>query len=567
MANERKGVAYEAIVYLALQELHAAGALNGPVHWNVRPGGMTIDPDFTIGEDPNKPLQILLVSHCGSTGNSHMKSWRNLGELGEAKTLLDFQPEVFCLTFGLFKEELTKLQAAAFDGFEYVSADLEPAALKTAVADLKSIKRLRKETLDGNIQLSSSLSIWMKGKIKKLLSGKNLEISKLWDEHSLRSVPVSRAPIPSGVRRGTAKLLAFPNWELAKRLFHDKKATDGPQVLSDLGITRSFGGKLMPYDKELIDLFSRTPLTTLKMLYENDWGVSVARMAGVLRNPSRLAGVEKYFRDNKTSLTKANTLLPILNGKYIKIGEGLGLQSEDGNWVFDFFLSIVRAARGAQNAFGYAQLAKEIIDADGFGVALSDESKKLLLSPWGNLSEWSSGDLDLEDEIVKAIAAALVDAVHGVKDWSATVAEAKKLYLRTYLEAKLACHRSLDPVGFQIRASIVGSTRRIPTCFAERIGSNRSGRTECYIASKTLIKWQSCSDAGREHKKKELCGRGIGLRYHWTGSSFIRRPNVEKMFLVLDGSWQQDDINSLLHAAWDDVYYPDEIDKMIKAIV
>ena len=92
------------------------------VHWNVKPDGMSIDPDFTLGIDPHRPHTVLLVSHCRSSKESEKKTWRNLGELGEAKTVLPIVPQVFCLTFGLFKEELTALQAAAFDGFAYIPA-------------------------------------------------------------------------------------------------------------------------------------------------------------------------------------------------------------------------------------------------------------------------------------------------------------------------------------------------------------------------------------------------------------------------------------------------------------
>jgi hypothetical protein len=83
----------------------------------------------------------------------------------------------------------------------------------------------------------------------------------------------------------------------------------------------------------------------------------------------------------------------------------------------------------------------------------------------------------------------------------------------------------------------------------------------------TLINWQTCSDAGRDHKKKELCGRAIGLRYHWDGKAFIRRPGIQKMILVLDGTWRQSDLNALLRSGWDEIFYPDEMEQLAKAIV
>ena len=77
------------------------------------------------------------------------------------------------------------------------------------------------------------------------------------------------------------------------------------------------------------------------------------------------------------------------------------------------------------------------------------------------------------------------------------------------------------------------------------------------------------SDAGRDHKKKELCGRAVGLRYSWDAKTktFIKRPGVDKLFLVVDGTWRQSDLDALIRAGWDEIFYPDEMDKLAAAIV
>lgn len=87
------------------------------------------------------------------------------------------------------------------------------------------------------------------------------------------------------------------------------------------------------------------------------------------------------------------------------------------------------------------------------------------------------------------------------------------------------------------------------------------------VCNHTLINWQSAHSSHTNDKKKELCGRAIGLRYHWNGKAFVRRPGIEKMILVLDGTWKQADLNALLRAGWDEIYYPDEMDQLAKAIV
>jgi hypothetical protein len=42
---------------------------------------------------------------------------------------------------------------------------------------------------------------------------------------------------------------------------------------------------------------------------------------------------------------------------------------------------------------------------------------------------------------------------------------------------------------------------------------------------------------------------------------------VSRLFLVLDGSWTDGDLAALLRAGWDTIFYPDEMDKLVKAIV
>ena len=47
----------------------------------------------------------------------------------------------------------------------------------------------------------------------------------------------------------------------------------------------------------------------------------------------------------------------------------------------------------------------------------------------------------------------------------------------------------------------------------------------------------------------------------------MRRPGIEKLILVLDGTWRQNDLDSLLRAGWDEIFYPDEMDELAKAVV
>jgi hypothetical protein len=116
-AGERKGITYEAIVKVALEELVRKGKLAGTVFWNEKPDDMTIEPDFTVGPDKDHPTHVFLVTHSGAAGNSHMKFWRNIGELAEAKVRLAKPARVYSVSFdSAIKADLKVLQGTVFDG-------------------------------------------------------------------------------------------------------------------------------------------------------------------------------------------------------------------------------------------------------------------------------------------------------------------------------------------------------------------------------------------------------------------------------------------------------------------
>jgi len=141
---------------------------------------------------------------------------------------------------------------------------------------------------------------------------------------------------------------------------------------------------------------------------------------------------------------------------------------------------------------------------------------------------------------------------------------------QTALEQKLVTYRDFQPLRTLILDSVGGKISKVAASFSERSGIRGSGGESTVIVRKsTLINWQSCSDAGRDHKKKELCGRAVALRYSWDANAekFIPRPGVKKLILVLDGTWRQSDLDALVRSGWDEIYYPDEMDKLAKAIV
>ena len=120
MASEKRGLFYEALVYVLLKKL----IQNSTVFWNQTPSLMTIDTDITIGDSVDCPNYLYLISHSTAEHNSDMKFWRNMGEVFEAKTLLQSKPKAICILMDdKFKKNLLLIQPYAFDDFIIVSQE------------------------------------------------------------------------------------------------------------------------------------------------------------------------------------------------------------------------------------------------------------------------------------------------------------------------------------------------------------------------------------------------------------------------------------------------------------
>jgi hypothetical protein len=144
-------------------------------------------------------------------------------------------------------------------------------------------------------------------------------------------------------------------------------------------------------------------------------------------------------------------------------------------------------------------------------------------------------------------------------------------YIHNLIEAKLCTYKDFEPLFLILQKSIP----KIPhvhyrTCFAEKAGLNgRSGVTTVALVGNTIINWQSSYEGHPADKTKELSGRAVGLRYTWDEKTkkFKKRPGVEKLILFLDGTWKQKHLHALVQAGWDEIFYPDEIDKLKNAII
>lgn len=608
MAGEKKGKAYEALVHVALLELVAEGKLAGPVHWNVTPTGMSIEPDFITGSDPNNPKTLLLLSHCASVKNSDMKMWRNLGELVEAKTMLPTMPRVYCLTFGIIKTDLEPIQQHAFDQFVWVRQGTHPwvddldELICACLSDFPKGQEAQtvymrskqgKATADRKVACQR-----LKSLLEALYKGKSAELDNMWSDHRSRVPPVAQGARDTFFRRGIGKLLPLDN----QITIDGEGRTVGPikQDSIDLLETLEFGRKTVGgariTDSEIVWAVRNIPRRNIDILMEARNIPRVAEWIETLRNLHRikpqLEFIERHWERLITPQGMFDSLKLCHRSPHKLCPQGAA-EGSKRVWLFHAVSELIKINSGSRTSFGLAFLMgildrkkavrqhREVVRAMVRREVEwhAPETIRLGLQDWqsaGSEQSFAFTDEDLARvSCVLAEMLSLVPKPNAMRDTGALI----KATIQTVLEAKLLTYRGFDPIGSILSTTISSTSGEGPryiltqACFAEATATSgvkidpRSSGTEVVVCKNTMINWQSCSDAGRDHKKKELCGRAIGLRYHWNGNAFVRRPGVKKMILVLDGTWKQADLNALIRSGWDEICYPDEIDALKKAIV
>jgi hypothetical protein len=588
MAGERKGKTYEAMAYAALTLLGRKDEIDGEVFWNQKPAGMSIEPDLTIGEDKDHPDTCILITQSGSAKNSDMKSWRNLGELVESKTVFEKLPRVLSLVFdAVIKEELKKVQEAAFDG-QLIVGDLDygdgfQAWVDANLNDLpthyltKSAKILELYDSKSDPELRKLLDR-LAADLAKLVAKTNPPMEQLWKLERARVKGTAPKAKTTYVRRGSSALLVVQDPKPFERLYGGKKVQveEIPEYAYALGFADKFGSIAQPASKELQNLFDlfRSDLASLDRILKSAPMDKIEGWIQTLRNLNHLVFMGEYVLEEYDNLRKpeelARQFLELHDNPDALVDQGSVPEDWNSNsvWLYEVLLHLSRAFGGTSTSDGYAQIASRAAALPGMPPA-SNRVYTIVLSDWLRRQDIET----MPNEVLFGLAVVLSGRLSEIpkSKLAELIRELASSAASNILEAKLMTYRGFEPLAVLIEFAVKGAKRvAIKSCFAEAGGiGGQAGKTTILKAKNTLINWQSCSDAGRDHKKKELCGRAVALRYTWDAVSktFKPRPGVSKLILVLDGTWRQSDLDALLRAGWDEIYYPDEMDKLAKAIV
>ena len=586
MAGEQKGKAYEAFTKAALERLKTKGHLKDNIFWDERPETMTIIPDLTLGRDKDQPSVVFLVTHSGAAGNSHMKTWRNMGELTEAKILLPFAPRVFNLAFdSVIKENLKEAQAASFDG-QLLVGDLAYGTKLQAWID-GNLARFPKDKHEKVTFLHdeakkdkalSSLLDSLQNDLKLLLAKKAPpELDQIWTMERKR--PSGKAPRAKDtfVRRGLSKLMIFEDLDVAIRLFSGKRVGDHevPAYAYELGLAGKAVGRATPADEEIANAIATLGESPAKAILKKAPLSELSAWLVSLRNSGHMLAIRDYLIREHNNLAKPATLYKRLAELHAKPNSLIDPKNAPLNWpprsvwLFEVLMEIPKLLNGDPTSYGYAQMERDCEKLSGMPKA-GDPVYRTTIPGWVHRRVGSA----IDSKVLQGISTVLAEHFASTSKESLSEVlsdENLKGYFNNLIEAKLCTYRMFEPLRLLIEGSLSGIKKdAVRSCFGEKAElPAQATKTTILRKGKTLINWQSCHGSHTNDKKKELCGRAVALRYSWdaTTKKFIKRPGVEKLLLVVDGTWRREDLLALARAGWDEIFYPDEMDKLAKAIV
>jgi hypothetical protein len=567
MAGETTGQAFEALTFLALTELGYKA--EETVHWEPKVPELSVRPDFLVGK-LSQPKALLLLTNTGSASNSHMKFWRNVGEMVEAKRV--YGPQIRLINVVLRDQQMdgfrkaTKILVDSDIRLESSAAGKRLLALLTGMSSkLPSGRREKLEWIWKAVNSSASKRAAFKDFqkiLKQSLVQTNTQLRPLWDLASAHKAVTKRAIKQTYVKRGLAKLMFLTklgqSCEIVSIIRGRKRIPNKLAFACALGWANRRISGISINDSEILwacDKIEEATISVLlnKALHENErlWKAWSKDLIG-----NEAARAQSYVEANLNALRTPAGMLRHLRAA-----------SKDGrNWLFFHVLELLKAHSGKKQGYGFAALADDV----GYDTGINRGYK--VLADWANGVEGTV----LPKRMLEDVAGALSHRISRIDD-----NRLKSLRVglesetgRNIFEAKVVCYEKFEPLLWLLERFLTESqvgyklVRKHPSFVGEVLGTPLLKTTPVISVSETLIHWKSAYDQGRSHKVKELSGRAPSLKYSWDHQQgFTKRSNVKKLILLLDGTWRGPDLEVLQRAGWDEIFYPDEMDKLAKAIV
>jgi hypothetical protein len=568
MAGEKKGEAFECIVFLALQEL---GYENGKtLFWGEKPKGFSIDPDFILGQLDN-PTHWILATSSGSAKNSLEKFWRNVGEMFEAKRVFVDPPKVINLVLETNLRDALRLAMSSLADSELLLEKSEYGKKLQSFIDrlLPRIPSSKQERINYfKFALNSSHEIqpyyqYFKKELKEILTKSKPEFNSLWykirTEERLLNYRESRNTY---VRRGTAKIMILPQemrLPLYKSILYGNQLEKLPDYFYNLGYASKTLTGFVVSDPEIIWVVKHLAIEDIEYILNKSYSArpkNWENWINILR-ATRIDEHQKYIEEHYKELVTSNGMFQYLLNHS---------PQKEYKWLFTHLMELFKLASGKRQGYGYSVLSRDV----GYTTGISQGY--LELSDWVNGFIEAPKAINLIPDIAKALAHRLEKIpLAQIKDMGLKI---EGEYYRNLMETKIISYWLFEPLPLLIQKTLlkfgksVQNIKKHPTFIGEYLMKATSIASPHVMRSgNTLIGWRSAYDLGKHHKTKELSGRGQALRYEFNNGVFQKRQDIKKMILVLDGTFTNNQIKALLDSGWDSIFYADEMDHFIEAII
>ena len=590
MAGERKGKTYEAIFKVVLDHLKNDGVFDGEIFWNAIPEGISVEPDFSVGADKDHPSIMFLVTHSNASMKSPIKCWRNLGELCEAKTTLVPMPLAINIIFdSVIRGSVKDIQSSAFDAQLIIGDKSYGQSVHQWASAHESLLPTNQDEKAAAIealyftdpQLTSIIDLICED-AKECILNPHSSGEQIWEYERLRSKKKAPECRITSVRRGISKLMVFDNIDVALRLYRGKrvKQSEIPEYVYVLNLAKKKIGGATPTDSEISAAVNMLSDKVIKEMYHSMDDMTLFQ--GWLYQARHIDYIPlmcNHVCENYEALICPEILLEQILQLHENPSALIDGEEKPDDWaptdvwLITIIIEIIKANSGKANGYGDAQLARDVIDA-GYGSDTDLTSASQFGGGFGFAAWMIRQPSPFKPELLNGIAHVLAQKLADIEYTNLTKLVkshvVESIMTTNLIEAKICTYNQFKPLVMLIKQIPRCVETKYRTCFAEEAGLNGLSGTVFIIRIKhTLINWQSATDAGKDHKRKELSGKAVGLRYTWNAETerFEKRPGIEKLVLVLDGTWSQKDLDLLVKAGWDEIYYPDEIDKLKAAIV
>jgi hypothetical protein len=583
MDPKKQGIIFEALTYCALEDLGCQ------THWGIKPEGFSIDPDFVLGP-MEAPTHWILVTSTGSAKEFDKKFWRNLAEIFLAKRFFSKPPSLINLVFK--QNQKLGLQEALAN---LCDSDLSVAQHSFGDGVIQFIDELQDTFPTNNQAKVEKLRIFLKGNVaalrayrgfkkelKSSLSKTRPEIGGLWRliQNKNRTTD-SRTARMTTVRRGIAKMMVFP---LSLRTHFYEYVLNGkrlpknlPTYLTDLQFVRpTIGGSVLA-DVEIRDVIMLLDQQSIEEIITRSPLDKMMRWIEPIQNLSNLQAFTDYVQRNYKKLTTIDGMVSHLkelrNNPYSELDKSLISGELRTVWLFYFLLDLGKAISEKRQGLGLSSLAdmgQEHVSITKFPP--TNRVWTIVTSDYFN----RIGAETMPDEILRAHGAVLAKTLKGVErsELSNQIKQqVREMTIVSNLEQRLIPYRLFEPLPILIERLLRQngiSFQRItthPTFPGEYAGSPKKIATTSLLKSgNTVIMWRSAPKNPKD-KTKELASRVEALKFEYTNGKFRKRKSISKAILVVDGNFTDEHLATLTEAGWDEIFYPDEMAALKKAIV